>query len=94
MNKGKTRQGKYIYHNILSIPLFLTGASMATLVLYLVAKFAESAAFLIIYPFAAEQYPTEVRGVGIGFSAYVGGLGLVIIPFINYLVGIVGVIDE
>ena len=61
---------------------------MATLVLYLVAKFAESAAFLIIYPFAAEQYPTEVRGVGIGFSAYVGGLGLVIIPFINYLVGI------
>ncbi|XP_063863454.1 carcinine transporter-like [Scylla paramamosain] len=61
------------------------GASMATLVLYLVAKFAESAAFLIIYPFAAEQYPTEVRGVGIGFSAYVGGLGLVIIPFINYL---------
>lgn len=60
-------------------------ASMATLVLYLVAKFAESAAFLIIYPFAAELYPTEVRGVGIGFSAYVGGLGLVIIPFINYL---------
>ncbi|XP_050687344.1 carcinine transporter-like [Eriocheir sinensis] len=60
-------------------------ASVATLVLYLVAKFAESAAFLIIYPFAAEQYPTEVRGVGIGFSAYVGGLGLVIIPFINYL---------
>ncbi|XP_071515352.1 LOW QUALITY PROTEIN: carcinine transporter-like [Panulirus ornatus] len=61
------------------------GASMATLILYLVAKFAESAAFLIIYPFAAEQYPTEVRGVGIGFSSYVGGLGLVIIPFINYL---------
>ncbi|XP_045626153.2 carcinine transporter [Procambarus clarkii] len=61
------------------------GASLATLVLYLVAKFAESAAFLIIYPFAAELYPTEVRGVGIGFSAYVGGLGLIIIPFINYL---------
>ncbi|KAG7162834.1 Carcinine transporter-like 5 [Homarus americanus] len=51
-------------------------ASLATLVLYLVAKFSESAAFLIIYPFAAELYPTEVRGVGIGFSAYVGGLGL------------------
>ncbi|KAK7074009.1 hypothetical protein SK128_011647, partial [Halocaridina rubra] len=60
-------------------------ASVATLILYLVAKFAESAAFLIIYPFAAELYPTEIRGVGIGFSAYVGGLGLVIIPFINYL---------
>ncbi|KAK8720576.1 hypothetical protein OTU49_013229, partial [Cherax quadricarinatus] len=61
------------------------GDSPATLILYLVAKFTESAAFLIIYPFAAELYPTEVRGVGIGFSAYVGGLGLVIIPFINYL---------
>jgi hypothetical protein len=53
---------------------------------YLVAKFAESAAFLIIYPFSAELFPTAVRGVGIGFAAYVGGIGLVVIPFINYLV--------
>ncbi|XP_076057960.1 carcinine transporter [Oratosquilla oratoria] len=60
-------------------------ASQLTLVLYLISKFAESAAFLIIYPFAGELYPTEVRGIGIGFSSYVGGLGLVIIPFINYL---------
>ncbi|XP_018026179.1 uncharacterized protein LOC108681637 [Hyalella azteca] len=52
---------------------------------YLVAKFAESAAFLIIYPFSAELFPTAVRGVGIGFAAYVGGIGLVVIPFINYL---------
>jgi hypothetical protein len=41
--------------------------------------------FLIIYPFAGELYPTQARGVGIGFSSYVGGLGLIIIPFITYL---------
>ncbi|CAG0912734.1 unnamed protein product [Notodromas monacha] len=53
--------------------------------LYLVAKFAIAASFLIIYPFAGELFPTEVRGIGIGFSAYVGGIGLCIIPFVNYL---------
>ncbi|EEB16195.1 organic cation transporter, putative [Pediculus humanus corporis] len=56
-----------------------------TLVLYLVSKSAISASFLIIYPFAGELYPTQLRGIGIGTSAYVGGLGLIIIPFINYL---------
>lgn len=45
-----------------------------------------SASFLIIYPFAGELYPTEVRGVGIGTSSYIGGMGLIVIPFINYLV--------
>lgn len=45
-----------------------------------------SASFLIIYPFAGELYPTEIRGVGIGFSSYVGGIGLIIIPFVTYLV--------
>lgn len=60
-----------------------------TLVLYLVAKCAASGSFLILYPFAAEVYPTEVRGIGIGFTAYLGGLGLAGIPFINYLVNTV-----
>lgn len=45
-----------------------------------------SASYLIIYPFAGELYPTQVRGVGIGTSSYIGGLGLIVIPFINYLV--------
>jgi nitrate/nitrite transporter NarK len=59
---------------------------MIKLGLYLVAKFAIAASFLIIYPFAGELFPTEVRGIGIGFAAYVGGIGLCIIPFVNYLV--------
>ncbi|XP_055600544.1 carcinine transporter-like isoform X1 [Uranotaenia lowii] len=56
-----------------------------TLVLYLVSKSMLSASFLIIYPFAGELYPTQVRGVGIGTSSYIGGLGLIVIPFITYL---------
>ncbi|KAJ8964244.1 hypothetical protein NQ314_005031 [Rhamnusium bicolor] len=44
-----------------------------------------AASFLIIYPFAGELYPTQLRGLGIGTSAYIAGLGLIIIPFITYL---------
>ncbi|XP_028130359.2 carcinine transporter isoform X1 [Diabrotica virgifera virgifera] len=57
----------------------------ATLILYLISKSAISASFLIIYPFAGELYPTQLRGFGIGTSAYIAGLGLIIIPFITYL---------
>ncbi|KAE8752452.1 hypothetical protein FOCC_FOCC000923 [Frankliniella occidentalis] len=60
-------------------------AVTATLVLYLFSKFAISASFLIIYPFAGELYPTQMRGVGIGASGYIAGLGLILIPFITYL---------
>lgn len=57
-----------------------------TLVLFLVSKTMISASFLIIYPFAGELYPTQVRGIGIGTSSYIGGMGLIGIPFITYLV--------
>ncbi|XP_044741732.1 carcinine transporter isoform X2 [Chrysoperla carnea] len=60
-------------------------AVVATLVLFLLSKSAISASFLIIYPFSGELYPTQVRGIGIGLSAYVGGFGLILIPFITYL---------
>lgn len=62
--------------------------TVSTLVLFLISKSAISASFLIIYPFAGELYPTELRGIGIGTSAYIGGLGLIVIPFITYLVNI------
>lgn len=57
-----------------------------TLILFLVSKTFLSGSFLIIYPFAGEIYPTQVRGVGIGTSSYIGGLGLIGIPFVTYLV--------
>jgi OCT family organic cation transporter-like MFS transporter 4/5 len=56
------------------------------LVFFLLAKSAIAASFLIIYPFAGELFPTQLRGLGIGVSAYIGGLGRIIIPFITFLV--------
>lgn len=64
-----------------------------TLVLFLVSKFFISASFLIIYPFAGELYPTQLRGIGIGMSAYVAGLGLILIPFVTYLVSMLLVLS-
>lgn len=61
-------------------------AVLETLILFLVSKSMISASYLIIYPFAGELYPTQVRGVGIGTSSYIGGMGLIVIPFITYLV--------
>lgn len=83
---------------ILMIDLFCSGifcivtvlvpddAVLETLIIFLISKTMISASFLIIYPFAGELYPTQVRGVGIGTSSYIGGMGLIVIPFINYLV--------
>lgn len=64
-------------------------AILETLIIFLVSKTMISASYSIIYPFAGELYPTQVRGVGIGTSSYIGGLGLIVIPFINYLVIII-----
>lgn len=61
-------------------------AVLETLIIFLISKTMISASYLIIYPFAGELYPTQVRGIGIGTSSYIGGLGLIVIPFINYLV--------
>lgn len=69
-------------------------AVITTLVLFLFSKFTISASFLIIYPFAGELYPTQLRGVGIGTSAYIAGLGLVLIPFINYLVSVLLILSR
>ncbi|XP_025163436.1 carcinine transporter isoform X3 [Harpegnathos saltator] len=65
--------------------LLSSDAVLETLILFLVSKSAISASFLIIYPFAGELYPTQLRGIAIGFSAYISGLGLIIIPFVTYL---------
>jgi len=87
----------YYVNNILNYQSFFRGVACVitvmlpddavdeTLVLYLISKALLSASFLIIYPFAGELYPTQVRGIGIGASSYIGGLGLIVIPFVTYL---------
>jgi hypothetical protein len=73
--------------------IFFIDAVTETLILFLVSKFFISASFLIIYPFAGELYPTQLRGIGIGMSAYVAGLGLIMIPFVTYLVSLLLVLN-
>lgn len=73
--------------SIMKTNVFVPGDAESILIMFLFSKFTISASFLIIYPFAGELYPTSIRGLGIGASAYIAGLGLIIIPFINYLVG-------
>lgn len=60
--------------------------------LYLLAKFFITASFMIIYPWAGELYPTEVRGVGIATSSYIGGMGLISIPFVTYMVSVLALL--
>ena len=48
-------------------------------------KFAISGSFCVVYVFAAELFPTEVRSIGIGFGSMVGRIGGVLAPFIILL---------
>ena len=50
-----------------------------------IGKFAISGSFCIVFIFAAELFPTEVRCIGIGFVSFVGKIGGVLTPFIILL---------
>ncbi|XP_057364698.1 carcinine transporter-like [Daphnia carinata] len=69
----------------ISTALLPTDAEVLTLILYLIAKCTIAGGTMIIFQFGGELYPTEVRGVGIGLASFLGGIGLTLIPFINYL---------
>lgn len=64
---------------------FIVEAELTILILYLIAKCTIAGGTMIIFQFGGELYPTEVRGIGIGLASFLGGVGLTIIPFINYL---------
>ena len=55
------------------------------MILFLISKLSITASFLIIYPFAGELYPTELRSIGLSLDSYVSNLGLIAVPFIVYL---------
>nr|CAH0103622.1 unnamed protein product [Daphnia galeata] len=69
----------------ISTALVPTDAEMLTLALFLIAKCTIAGGTMIIFQFGGEMYPTVVRGVGIGLASFLGGIGLTLIPFINYL---------
>ena len=62
-----------------------TGEEVPSLVLFLISKLSITASFLIIYPFAGELYPTELRSIGLALGSYISNLGLIAVPFIVYL---------
>ncbi|XP_044266487.1 carcinine transporter [Tribolium madens] len=76
-----------IISGICCITTFLLPEGSVGLILafFLMAKSTIAASFLIIYPFAGELFPTQLRGLGIGVSAYIGGIGRIVIPFITFL---------
>lgn len=71
---------------------FFAAHTTAVLILYLIGKFSIAATYVIIYAYASELYPTEIRGMGLGFASYTGMLGAAIIPFVDYLVYSSGVL--
>ena len=48
-------------------------------------KFAISGSFSVLYIFAAELFPTEVRTIGLAFMTCIGCIGGAIVPFIIIL---------
>ena len=72
--------------NVLFSSSIYLDAQVTTLILFLIAKMTIAGGTMIIFQFAGELYPTEVRGVGIGVASFLGGIALAAIPFINYLV--------
>lgn len=64
----------------------VTGTSLVLLVFGLIGFFLH-AAFVGLYPLAAQSYPTEIRSTGIGWAIGAGRLGAVLGPIIaGYLV--------
>jgi hypothetical protein len=75
---------KRVFTTICIYSFHLTGT--AVLALFLVAKLTINVSFMIIYPYAGELYPTEVRALGFALGSYIGFLGTIPIPFIVHLV--------
>ena len=57
-----------------------------TVTLAMIGKFQIAASFAIIYVYAAEMMPTVVRSQAMGIATFVGGIGMIISPYIISLV--------
>jgi len=61
----------------------------AKAVLAQLGKFAITASFAMVYQYAAEIYPTQVRNVGVGSSSFASRLGSISAPFVGRELGAV-----
>ncbi|MGH0153271.1 UNVERIFIED_CONTAM: hypothetical protein FKN15_027508 [Acipenser sinensis] len=81
----------------LSFPLLLGGAVLLLIqlvpsnlqilstVLAMAGKFGITAAFSIVYVFAAELFPTVVRNMGVGACSMASRIGSVLSPYIAFI---------
>lgn len=76
----------YQYHSVPSALDIISEDKWIISCLAFVGKFGIAASFSIIYIFAGELYPTVLRAVGMGMSSMVAGTGLIIAPYLIYLV--------
>ena len=51
----------------------------------IIGRFAANCSYTILNLFSAEQFPTVVRGVGMGFCVVVSRLGTILAPYILLL---------
>ena len=52
----------------------------------MIGKFGIAAAFVIVYVFTAELYPTPVRNVSVGAGSFFARFGGIVAPYVTQLV--------
>eukprot|EP00062_Callorhinchus_milii_P020831 gi/632976905/ref/XP_007905051.1/ PREDICTED: solute carrier family 22 member 4-like isoform X2 [Callorhinchus milii] len=70
---------------LLLIQLVPANVYVITTALAMIGKFAITSAFIIIYIYAAELYPTVLRNMGVGACSTVSRIGAIISPYVFYL---------
>lgn len=55
--------------------------------LSVIGRFCSTCAYIVLHLFAAEQFPTVVRGIGMGFSYVVSRVGSIVAPYILLIGG-------
>ena len=68
------------------IPIIPTNQTSLIIAMSMLGKLAISVSFGVMYIFAAELFPTQLRNTGIGGSSMSGRLGGLLCPYVNLLI--------